>query len=368
MRVKYTGVAQNLLERIENGDYEPGDILPSETDLAEEYDVNRRTLRKALDMLEKKDRIVRRRGRGTFVKASTGTSTTPLLYIGETQSHFYKDLYAAISRHAQLAGRPAVGFSPQHDPDELSDSAHLKNLLTDAGGVICDTSCWGEVCEIMPGDTPAVRISGFHAEKTDGKTERSTYIVTSNVREAVHQATHHLLNAGHHRIALACIGWGDGPDPLLQRPHPKQHSYQGYRLALQDVGIEDEFVLGFPAGQERDWQELGKRAVRRFVQQADPLPTAYICEGDFRAAPLMRILREEGLRAPEDFSVIGTGNTPWCEMLEPPLSSMSLGEEEMARMAVLLCEQTAPETTTVVRVAPRLIERSSVSVRKDERR
>jgi GntR family transcriptional regulator len=45
----------------------PGDLLPSEADLAERFEVSSVTVRQALDMLHKEGLIYRQRGRGTFV-------------------------------------------------------------------------------------------------------------------------------------------------------------------------------------------------------------------------------------------------------------------------------------------------------------
>jgi GntR family transcriptional regulator len=67
-RVSLTDVcARALTEAIERGVYQPGSPLPSETDLAEQLDVSRATLREALRTLEDRQLIVRRQGRGTFV-------------------------------------------------------------------------------------------------------------------------------------------------------------------------------------------------------------------------------------------------------------------------------------------------------------
>jgi GntR family transcriptional regulator len=67
-RVSLTDVCvQALTEAIERGVYLPGSPLPSETDLAEQLDVSRATLREALRTLEDRQLVVRRHGRGTFV-------------------------------------------------------------------------------------------------------------------------------------------------------------------------------------------------------------------------------------------------------------------------------------------------------------
>lgn len=64
---KYMLVMNSLSERIEKGEFARGHMLPPESDLIEEYNVSRITIRKALDELEAQDIIYRKQGKGTFV-------------------------------------------------------------------------------------------------------------------------------------------------------------------------------------------------------------------------------------------------------------------------------------------------------------
>lgn len=63
----YYQVYQILLQKIVSDEWEPGDLLPTEKDLQEQFDVSRATVRQALDMLVNEGLIYRQRGRGTFV-------------------------------------------------------------------------------------------------------------------------------------------------------------------------------------------------------------------------------------------------------------------------------------------------------------
>ena len=63
----YLQIVEELLDRMERGDLTPTDRLPPERSLAEEFSVNRRTLRHALDVLQQRGLIERRQGAGTFV-------------------------------------------------------------------------------------------------------------------------------------------------------------------------------------------------------------------------------------------------------------------------------------------------------------
>ena len=67
-----TQAQQYLLSLIEGGTYQPGEQLPSETDLAGQLGISRPTLREALQNLEQEGIVVRRHGVGTFVANGRG--------------------------------------------------------------------------------------------------------------------------------------------------------------------------------------------------------------------------------------------------------------------------------------------------------
>jgi GntR family transcriptional regulator of arabinose operon len=360
MRVKYQQLAGVLSGKIESGGFGPGDPLPSEVELAQQYGVNRHTLRRALDLLEEEGKVIRRRGRGTFVRPGSAPSQSAmLLYVGENESHFYKDLYCALAREAQKQGLSAVGFMPGQAGKNLADSPQLGQLLSVAAGVICQSNYWQALSSFVPGGVPVVQVTDFFGEPGSAAPSRPTHVVATDMLRAAKLATTYLVSLGHRRIALVCVGANPGPHPLLRMPNPRQQAYQGYVAGMLEGGLAEQTVLGVPYAGERRWEERGHEAVQQFLRMTPELPTAFVCEADFRAGPLIQALRDAGLRAPQDFSVVGIGNTPWCEMLAPPLTSVSMREDEIARLAVMLCRQNGADAPAVVHVAPQLVCRAS---------
>ena len=63
----YYQLKQLLLERIVNGEWQPGDMLPTEEQLQEQYGLSRTTVRQAMKEMEFEGKITRHLGRGTFV-------------------------------------------------------------------------------------------------------------------------------------------------------------------------------------------------------------------------------------------------------------------------------------------------------------
>lgn len=63
----YFRIHQAILEQIQQGLFKPGQQLPTEAELAQQYQVSRITAKRALDELVSQGRAFRQQGRGTFV-------------------------------------------------------------------------------------------------------------------------------------------------------------------------------------------------------------------------------------------------------------------------------------------------------------
>ena len=66
-RPLYRQVKELLMKRLSDGSWTPGQLLPSEPDIAADLGVSPGTVRKALDEMSAESLLVRRQGRGTFV-------------------------------------------------------------------------------------------------------------------------------------------------------------------------------------------------------------------------------------------------------------------------------------------------------------
>ncbi len=70
-RPLYEQIKDLMIQRLASLEWRPGQILPSETKLADEFGVSQGTVRKALDALEAQHLVVRRQGKGTFAARHT---------------------------------------------------------------------------------------------------------------------------------------------------------------------------------------------------------------------------------------------------------------------------------------------------------
>ncbi len=62
----YRQIAEQLRDRILNGEYPMNSRIPTENELAGTLGVSRPTIRQALDLLEQEGRLIRIKGSGTF--------------------------------------------------------------------------------------------------------------------------------------------------------------------------------------------------------------------------------------------------------------------------------------------------------------
>jgi len=63
----YKQIKELVLQDLDRGAWKPGEIIPSEFELAARFQVSQGTVRKAIDELAAENLLVRRQGKGTFV-------------------------------------------------------------------------------------------------------------------------------------------------------------------------------------------------------------------------------------------------------------------------------------------------------------
>ncbi|AMM18894.1 LacI family transcriptional regulator [Frondihabitans sp. PAMC 28766] len=169
--------------------------------------------------------------------------------------------------------------------------------------------------------------------------------------EAARIATTHLIERGHRRI-----GFVSGP-AQTSTGHLR---LAGYREALESAGLADDPAL------HRHVPFLGHggaEAAAAILALADP-PTAFVVANSAQVQGVLLRLRAMGVRLPDDLSVIAFDDTPWMELIEPPLTSVRQPTDLIAlhSIEILLSRMqgTAPALPRHVEVAADLVERSSV--------
>ncbi len=157
--------------------------------------------------------------------------------------------------------------------------------------------------------------------------------VASDDEPASYEATRHLLQLGHRRIAFLA-----GP---LAAPWAHER-LAGHRRALREANLEPDDRSLFPAGSTID--DGAKAAVQLLPELANF--TAVQASSDLVAIGCANALLDSGVRIPDDISVIGFGNLLTAQFFRVPLTTMRqpkrrLGNAAMDLMSRLLRGQPA---------------------------
>lgn len=142
--------------------------------------------------------------------------------------------------------------------------------------------------------------------------------VWHNFNNGGYKACRYLIGKGHRDLAF--IGNGN---------YRSREKLLGITAAMDDFGIPvfDKFILNSKDNAEDDFLKL---------MQKEQRPTAVICDYDFTAIRLIKMLYENGLKVPEDISIIGSGNTEMSALSIPSLTTLDMNIEYSCRCAVEL--------------------------------
>lgn len=142
------------------------------------------------------------------------------------------------------------------------------------------------------------------------------------------QATRHLLELGHRRIAFA------GGAPTFQ---PSAERLQGYLSALRAAGVAaDETLVRARA----HTFEAGVEMADDLLALPDP-PTAVFAASDSIALGVLASAQRHGLRVPDDLSVVGFDDTSAAVSSAPALTTVRQPVVEMGRVALRTVLQLA---------------------------
>ncbi len=138
----------------------------------------------------------------------------------------------------------------------------------------------------------------------------------------------HLTSLGHRKIALL------GIDPknrfgALRIPGLRKHAPEF------GLDFERDFMPVFHPGETKHTFEYGYELAGELVERsAGNLPTAIIALNDRIAIGAINRLREDGIRVPEDVSVVGYDNLAIAEHFYPTLTSVDHQTNRLVDLAV----------------------------------
>jgi DNA-binding LacI/PurR family transcriptional regulator len=136
----------------------------------------------------------------------------------------------------------------------------------------------------------------------------------------IRAAVSHLMELGHRGI-----GFLAGPHHL----HSAVTRENDFRIAMQAAGlaVQKKWVI------ECDHTLKGGVAGFAQLRKLPARPTAVLCSNDMTAIGVLRAAYMEGLRVPQDLSVVGLDDIDFAEYTLPPLTTIRLSRADLARAA-----------------------------------
>lgn len=170
-------------------------------------------------------------------------------------------------------------------------------------------------------------VATVHIDPVNPLDDSTVSVGSTNFSGGV-QATRHLLDLGHRRIAFA-----GGAESFL----PSSERLQGYLSMMRAGGgrVDEALVRSrahtFAAGLEM---------ADHLLDQPER-PTAVFAASDSIALGVLASAQRHGLRVPQDLSVVGFDDSPAASSSAPPLTTVRQPVVEMGRVALRTLLQLA---------------------------
>ena len=139
-----------------------------------------------------------------------------------------------------------------------------------------------------------------------------------NYENGIRQAVQHLAALRHTRIAFVS-------GPLALRSAIAR--LEAFQSSMREIGLPPELVV---TGDHHI--EGGVRALLELNRLGDR-PTAILCSNDMTAIGVLRQAYEQGIKIPNDLSVIGFDDIHLAEFTIPPLTTVQMSQRELAKIA-----------------------------------
>jgi LacI family transcriptional regulator len=274
----------------------------------------------------------------------TNRSFTIGVVIPDLTNPLFPPIVRGIEDRLGAAGYTALIVNTDNDPER--ERSQIEAMLArQVDGLIAATARLDVslLAEAAAGGTPLVLVN---RSLEDG----SAPAVTVDDRRGISLAVEHVAGLGHRRI-----GHVGGP----QNVSTGHRRYVGFLEAMERAGLV--VAPGHVSFAGAFTEPEGARACAQ-VLAGEPRLTAIVAANDRLAMGCYDTLAAEGLRCPEDVSIVGFNDMPFIDRLQPPLTSVRVPQREIGSVAAdlllaQLADRAAParemllEPTLVVRAS-----------------
>lgn len=343
MPLKYMQIAAQLRDAIRSGAYRGTGKLPTENELAKTCGANRQTVRRALALLTEEGLIERRQGSGSYLRNTAVRSSSVAILATSISDYIFPAILQDAQGVFEKSGYSTMLFCTHN---QVNQEREILNKIL--GGSVCGLLAEGTKTALPNPNldlyrklgeigVPIVFLHGGYAALPD------TVCVSDDNFHGGYLLTHYLIKKGHKKIA-----------GIFKSDDIQGHErYSGFLCAFRDAGfpLPDSQVVWFTTEEkERFLHGSGLAGMTDFIGQAFKGCTAVVCYNDEIAFALIGLLRDKGIRVPEDLAVVSFDNSSYSEFCSVRITSLAHGSRHIGRIAaerlvhMLHGEQAASES------------------------
>lgn len=344
--LKYQSIIQALEQDILGGKYLFGQRIPTQNDLTDHFGVSRPTIEKALEHLEDKGLIQRRKGSGTFVSIDVNKERTKLKFAiiapRPSQDYDFESNFVQliISNFSAQAGKRDFNLLidtaiADNQRELLSHSLKAAAELTEAGinGVfILPVDFTGEDTAVNSALVQSFTNAGVQVVLLDRDIcqmpHRSRYdVVGINNRRAGFVVTDHLISNGAKNLLFVSC-------PLVS--NTVKERIEGFKMALEhhDMNFDNRIIYDYDSQ-----NAVCRRGVIKAIK-ASQGPTGIVCLNDQTAGVVMNEVVKSGFNVPAEVRIAGFDDLPMSSLLLCPLTTIRQPVAAMVQTAIdIMCNR-----------------------------
>jgi DNA-binding LacI/PurR family transcriptional regulator len=357
MKSKYRVILDEIMIKIENGTYRPGDMIPTESDFATLYDASRTTVQRALNILVSKGVIYRVAGRGTFV-ADEPLTTNVMRGNGEKT---FSLILPNHSRESILYARGAQVYLERknyrlntHFPEN-----HHKNIITEVETLL-EFGCPGIIIYPATSDDDTgffrrLALQNIPIVTIDKEITGSLLsCVVSNNYIGTYSLTEYLISRGHADF----VYFSQNPSAA----NTLADRLCGFKDCLNDKGINidnKKIIIDLPLSDN----DVINTIKKYLIEHPRSEPFVAFCGHDRIALNVYHAAYDLNLKIPENLSVVGFDDIDLAAALYPSLTTVAQPFFEIgvnAARTILRSYEKQDNTIYQIRLSTSPIYRNSV--------
>jgi LacI family transcriptional regulator/LacI family repressor for deo operon, udp, cdd, tsx, nupC, and nupG len=251
----------------------------------------------------------------------TQRTNTIGLVVTSIDDPFFGDIVKGVEEVTQDAKLSVVLSTSHNDPErEMSIIETLHQRRVD--GILVAAS---RISRVHKDRLDRIQVPTVLINNRVESHHKLLHWVTVDDRKGAKLAVEHLLQLGHRSIGYLGVE---------SRPRSNQQRLEGYQKALAAAGIsrQDAWVA-IASGSEASLEEdvaVGQSLLPRLLETGI---TAVFCYNDMVAIGVLCACREQGIRVPEELSVIGFDDIKMADYVTPALTTIHQAKASLGRLA-----------------------------------